>query len=104
MNLTQNSSMRIKITQKAREFLQKSAKKELYIENFDVSQCCIPLATPPAVRKGRPSKPEKFNVYTVDGITVYYDQNLALKPEITIDTQGIGILKGLIVSDWVIKY
>ncbi|WP_407313070.1 CC/Se motif family (seleno)protein [Desulfosporosinus sp. SB140] len=72
--------MRIKITHKAKEFLHRSEKTELYIEHFDDSQCCIPLTTSPAVRKGRPSKPKKFNVYTVDGITVYYDRNLACKP------------------------
>ncbi|MDQ7092007.1 CC/Se motif family (seleno)protein [Desulfosporosinus sp. PR] len=92
--------MRIKITHKAKEFLQKSGKTELYIERFDDSQCCIPLTISPAVRKGKPPKPEKFNIHTADEFTVYYDRSLACKDELTIDSQGIGIVKGLIISDW----
>jgi hypothetical protein len=96
--------MKINITPKAIEFLQKANKHELYIENLVVTQCCIPLATPPTVRKGSPRKPENFFVYDVDGITVYYDRNLIRKTEITVDAQGLWFSKGLLVTDWVIKY
>ena len=72
MDLNLKTSMKINITQKAMEFLLKANKHELYIERLVVTQCCIPLATPPTVRKGCPSKPENFYVFDVDGITVYY--------------------------------
>ena len=98
------TSMKINLTQKAMEFLDKANKHELYIENIDVVQCCIPLASPPIVRKGSPCKPEDFVVFNVDEITVYYDRDLRIKTEITIDAQGLWVSKGLYVSDWVIKY
>jgi len=104
MDVNLETSMKIKITQKAIEFLQKSNKHELYIENIDVAQCCIPLASPPMVRRGSPRKPEDFLVFDVNGTTVYYDRNLRLKTEITVDAQGLWISRGLFISDWVIKY
>ena len=106
MDLNHKTSMKMKIniTQKAMEFLQKAKKSAFYIERLVVTQCCIPLSTPPTVRKGSPRNPEDFHVYDVDEITVYYDRNLIWKRELTIDTQGYWFIKGLIVSDWVIKY
>ncbi|ODA42287.1 CC/Se motif family (seleno)protein [Desulfosporosinus sp. BG] len=104
LNHTTSTKMKINITQKALELLQKAKKIELYIERFVVTDCCVPLSTPPAVRKGRPLKPENFYAFEVDGITVYYDRNLISKSEVTIDAQGFGFIKGLIVTDWVIKY
>jgi len=98
------TSMKINITQKAMEFLHKAKKNEFYIELMILTQCCIPLATPPKVRKGSPRKPENFHRYNVNGITVYYDRNLIPKPEVTIDTEILGFSEGLIVTDWVIKY
>ena len=104
MNLSLVPSMKINITQKALEFLQKAKKSEFYIERLIVTQCCIPLSTPPAVHKGRPRIPENFHVFHVDNITVYYDRNLISKRVLTIDAQRLRFLKGLIVSDWVVKY
>lgn len=104
MDLNHKTTMKINITQKAMKFLQKAKKNEFYIERLVVTQCCIPLSTPPTVRKGRPRKPEDFHVYAVDEITVYYDRNLINKSELTIDAQRFRFIKGLIVSDWVIKY
>ena len=105
MNLDlKTMKMKINITQKAMEILQKDKKIELYIERFIVSNCCVPLSTPPSVRKGRPRKPENFYAFDVDGIIVYYDRNLISKSELTIDAQGVGFIKGLIISDWVIRY
>lgn len=104
LNLKTNMSMKINITQKAMDFLQKANKQDLYIERLVVTQCCIPLATPPTVRKGSPRKPDDFYAINVDGITVYYDRNLITKSVVTIDAQGVGFIKGLFVSDWVIKY
>lgn len=104
MDLKVPTTMKINITQKAIEFLEKAHQHELYVENIDVAQCCIPLTSPPIVRKGSPLKPEHFSVFDVDGIAVYYDRNLRLKEEITIDVQGLWISRGLFVSDWVIKY
>lgn len=103
MNLN-HKTMKINITQKAMEILQRAKKIELYIERFIVSDCCVPLSTPPSVRKGRPRKPENFYAFDVDGIIVYYDRNLISKSELTIDAQGVGFIKGLIISDWVIRY
>ena len=103
MNLNLKT-MKINITQKAMEILQRAKKIELYIERFIVSDCCVPLSTPPSVRKGRPRKPENFYAFDVDGIIVYYDRNLISKSELTIDAQGVGFIKGLIISDWVIRY
>lgn len=104
LDLKSNMKMKINITQKAKEFLQRAKKIELYIERLVVSECCIPLSTPPSVHKGSPRKPEDFYAYDVEGITVYYDRNLINKPELTIDVQGFGFAKGLYVSNWVIKY
>lgn len=104
MDLDLKPNMKINITQKAMEFLQKANKREFYIERFVVSQCCIPLSTPPTVRKGGSRKLENFYVFDVDGITVYYDRNLIQKKEITVDAQGSGFSKVLQVTDWVIKY
>lgn len=104
LDLKSNMKMKINITQKAKKFLQKAKKIELYVERIVVSECCIPLSTPPSVRKGCPRRPEDFYAYDVEGITVYYDRNLINKPELTIDAQGLGFIKGLYVSDWVIRY
>ena len=104
MDRNLNTSMKINITQKAREFLQKAKKNDLYIERLVVTDCCVPLATPPTVTKGRPRKQDDYHIFEVDGLTVFYDRNLISKPEITIDTQKFGFIKGLIVTDWVIKY
>ena len=104
MDLNLKPNMTINITRKAMEFLEKANKHELYIENIDVAQCCIPLASPPMVRKGSPRKPEDFLMFDVDGTAVYYDRNLRLKTEITVDAQGLWITRGLFISDWVIKY
>lgn len=99
-----NRNMKINITQKAMKFLQKAKKSRFYIKRVVVTQCCIPLSTPPTVRKGSPRKLENFHEYNVDGITIYYDRDLIWKPELTIDTQGLGWYERLFVSDWVIKY
>ncbi|MDP4127758.1 MAG: CC/Se motif family (seleno)protein [Bacillota bacterium] len=104
LELKANMKMKINITQKAMDYLQKAKKIELYIERFVVTDCCVPLSTPPSVRKGRPRKPEDFYAYNVEGITVYYDRNLINKSALTIDAQGFGFAKGLFVSDWIIKY
>lgn len=103
LDLKSNMKMKIFITQKAKEFLQKARKIELYVERLVVSECCVPLSTPPNVRKGRPRKPDDFYAYEVGGITVYYDRNLINKSKLTIDAQGSGFFKELFVSDWVIK-
>ncbi|HBV87783.1 CC/Se motif family (seleno)protein [Desulfosporosinus sp.] len=97
-------SMTINITQKALKFLQKAKKKKLYIKRLVVTQCCIPISTPPTVRKGSPRKLDDYYQFNVNGITVYYDRNLIRKPELTIDTQGLGFYERLVVSDWVIRY
>lgn len=104
MDLDLITGMKINITQKAIEFLEKAKKQEFYIERLVVTQCCIPLVTPPTVRKGGPRKPENFYVFNVDEITVYYDRNLIQKKEITVDVQSLGFNKGLHITDWVIKY
>ena len=96
--------MQINITNRAKEFLRKTKKDDLHIELIEIQQCCIPLSVPPVVRKGRPHKPDMFDKFEVNGITVYYDRRLALKSDITVDAQGIGFFKGLIVADWEIKY
>lgn len=104
MELNLMTDIKFNVTQKAKDFLQKAGKTELYVEAVDIQQCCIPLVVPPTVRKGRPYKPEKFDVFDIEGITIYYDRNLIRKPEVTIDAQGIGFAKGLKVSNWEIKY
>lgn len=96
--------MQINITDQAIDFLHKTKKNELYIELVEIQQCCIPLVVPPIVRKGRPSKPDLFHKFEVNGMTVYYDRRLIQKTEITVEAQGIGFVKGLIVADWEIKY
>lgn len=96
--------MKINLTSKAKEFLQKSGKNELYIEAVEIQQCCIPLSAPPSVHKGRPLKPEKFQQFESDGFSVFYDRNLMEKPEIVIGIQGFGFLKTLAVTNWEIRY
>jgi len=96
--------MQINMTDKALEFLRKTNTNELYIELIEIQQCCITLVTPPVVRKGAPNKPDMFHKFVVNGITVYYDRRLILKTGITVEAQGISFMKGLIVSDWEIKY
>lgn len=103
-NLKTSMNMNFNITQKAMKFLQKAKKNKLYIKRVVVTQCCIPLSTPPTVRKGSPRKPENFHEYNVDGITVYYDRDLISKSELTIDAQGQGFSERLIVTDWAIRY
>lgn len=97
-------NMTIKITQKAREFLQKAKKNKLYIKRMVVTECCIPLSTPPTVHKGSPRKLENYYEFDVEGITVYYDRDLIRKSELTIDTKGLGWSEQLMVTDWVIRY
>lgn len=103
-NLKTIMNMNINITQKAMKFLQKAKKNKLYIKRVVVTQCCIPISTPPTVRKGSPRKPENFYEHNINGIIVYYDRDLIRKPELTIDTQGQGLFEHLIVIDWVIRY
>lgn len=104
MDLNLNTNMKINITQKALELLQKANEHEFCIERLVVTQCCIPIATPPTVNKGSPRRPDDFHLFNVDGITVYYDRNLIRKTEITVDVQLSGFSKELVVTDWVIKY
>jgi len=96
--------IKINITPRAKEYLERTGSKELYIELVEIKQCCIPLAAPPDVRKGRPAKPENFLKLEADGFTVYYDRSLIRRPEITIDVQGFGIFKGLVITDWEIRF
>ena len=103
-NLEKMMTMNINITQKAMNFLQKAKKNKLYIKRVVVTQCCIPLSTPPAVRKGSPRKLENFYEFNVEGITIYYDRDLIRKSELTIDTQKQGFSERLMISDWIIRY
>jgi len=104
LKTSMNKNMTINITQKALKFLQKAKKNTLYIKRMVVTQCCIPISTPPTVRKGSPRKPENYHQFNLDGITVYYDRDLIHKPELTIDTDGLGFSERLMVSDWAIRY
>ncbi|KGK87073.1 hypothetical protein DP73_14700 [Desulfosporosinus sp. HMP52] len=103
-NLITSKNMIINITQNALKFLQKAKKNKLYIKRLVVTQCCIPLSTPPTVRKGSPRKPENYYQFNTDGITVFYDRDLIHKSQLTIDTEGFGFSERLMISDWIIKY
>lgn len=100
----QNQAMTFSFTPKAKEFLLQKQPPVLHIEAVEINQCCIPLVTPPQVRRGAPYKPEKFIPIEAEGITIYYDRELPKRPQITIDLQGVGFIKGLKISDWQIRY
>lgn len=104
MNIQDKEEMKIILTPRAQEFLQHAGTNAISIEAIEIQQCCIPLTVPPVVRKGSPHKPEKFVLLQSDGYSIYFDKDLRYRPQITIDTKGIGFMKGLQISDWEIRY
>lgn len=95
-----NQAISFTFTPKAKEFLQQKQSTSVHIENMCLDACCIPVVSPPQVRRGTPLKPEQFIPMVAEGITIYYDRFLPKRPEITIELFGIGFLKMLRVADW----
>ncbi|MDA8229088.1 MAG: CC/Se motif family (seleno)protein [Desulfitobacterium hafniense] len=104
MDFNLETEMYIIITPKALEFLKRNNTKNLYIQSVNINQCCIPVIAPPEVHKGVPRQPDKFRLKEMDGLTIYYDKGLPLKPKITIDVQGFGFIKALKIIDWEIRF
>lgn len=87
-------------TTRALTYLHHSGVTDIYVEQVNIQQCCIPLMSPPTVRKGAPLKPEDFLTLEADGIRVFYDKDLQRPDKLTIDTQSYGFAKALVVKDW----
>ncbi|CAA7600991.1 Hypothetical protein DEACI_1644 [Acididesulfobacillus acetoxydans] len=87
-------------TPRARTYLEKRGVREIYVEPVNIVECCIPVISPPSVRKGTPPKPENFLVLEADGIRVFYDKDLLRPDTLTIDTQSYGFAKTLVIKDW----
>lgn len=100
----QDQSINFKFTPEAKEYLQQKESASVHIESQDLDACCIPIVSPPQVRRGVPLKPEKFIPMEAEGITVYYDRCLPKRPQLTIELYGVGFLKGLRVADWEIHF
>ncbi|HVJ49467.1 CC/Se motif family (seleno)protein [Desulfitobacterium sp.] len=98
-----NQAISFTFTPKAKEYLLQKPPVSVYIEDMTLEACCIPIVSPPQVRRGTPLKPEKFISLEADGITIYYDRFLPKRPEITIELFGVGFLKGLRIADWKIN-
>ncbi|MHB1654197.1 MAG: CC/Se motif family (seleno)protein [Desulfitobacteriaceae bacterium] len=88
------------LTVKAQEYLNRAGVQNLYVEQVNIQQCCIPLISPPVVRKGIPLKPANFITSEYEGYTIYFAKNLQWPPVFTIDTQNFGIAKTLVIKDW----
>lgn len=101
---TQSPVISFTFTPEAKEFLLQKQVASVQIESMDLDACCIPIVSPPHVRRGTPLKPEKFIPMEADGITIYYDRYLPRRPEIKIELSGFGFFKGLRVADWKIKF
>lgn len=97
------TEVNIVITPRTQEYLKKSNCQEIMIDAINVDSCCIPIIAPPEVRKGMPMKPERYRLIEKEGISIYYEKVLPLRPQITIDTQGFGFIKTLRIADWEIK-
>lgn len=98
------TGVNIVITPRAQEYLKKSNCQEITIEEIDISSCCIPIAAPPDVRKGRPAKLGRFVLLENDGLSIYYSIGLPIRDQITIDAQGFGFIKILKIADWEVKF
>jgi hypothetical protein len=94
----------IVFTPRAQQYLEKNNCKEITIEMLDISSCCIPVIAPPDVRRGMPREPKRFNLIEKDGLSIYYQRGLPIKPKVTIDVQGFGFIKLLKIVDWEIKF
>lgn len=91
---------RVELTPKAQEYLRRTGVKELYLEQVNIQQCCVPLISPPEVHKGIPSKAENFVTMTFEEFTIYYERDLKTPPVMIIDIQNFGFLKNLVVKNW----
>lgn len=98
------TEVNIVITPRTQEYLKKSNCQDIMIDAIDISSCCIPVVAPPDVRKGIPTKPERYRLIEKEGISIYYEKVLPLRSQITIDTQGFGFIKMLKIADWEIKF
>lgn len=99
-----NHALSFSFTPEAKEFLAQKQTVSVHIESQDLDACCIPIVSPPQVRRGIPLKPENFIPMDVDGIIVYYDRYLPKRPEIKIELSGFGVFRGLRVANWEIKF
>ncbi len=88
------------LTDRAQAYLRRGGVQNLYVEDANVQQCCIPLIAPPVVHKGIPPKPENFIPLEANGWTIYYEKNLLGPKTFTIDIQSYVIAKTLIVKGW----
>ncbi|AHF06404.1 CC/Se motif family (seleno)protein [Desulfitobacterium metallireducens] len=100
----QHPAISFTFTPEAKEFLLQKQVASVHIESMDLDACCIPIVSPPAVRRGNPLKPENFIPMNAEGITVYYDRYLPKRPEVKIELSGFGLFKGLRVANWEIKF
>lgn len=103
-NQAQKPLMSFTFTPEAKEFLNLKQAASVLIESMDLDACCIPVVSPPQVRRGTPLKPENFIPMEAEGITIYYDRYLPKRPEVIIELSGFGVFKGLRVANWEIKF
>lgn len=88
------------LTPKAQSYLRQNNVKSLYLESVDIQKCCVPLMALPAIHKGIPSNAERFIPLTFEDFTIYYEKVLQGPPVFTVDLQGIGFIKNLVLKDW----
>jgi hypothetical protein len=104
MDIIVQPEVNIVFTSKVKEYLEKNNIKEITMEAIDISSCCIPVVAPPDVRKGAPREPKQYLLIEKDGVNIYYQRNLPIRPQVTIDIQRFGFIKALKINDWEIKF
>ncbi|MEA4901924.1 CC/Se motif family (seleno)protein [Desulfitobacterium sp.] len=100
----QKPMISLKFTPEAKDFLFQKKVDSIHIISMDLDACCIPVVSPPAVRRGAPHNSERFITMDADGITVYYDRCLPKRAEIIIELSVVGFFKNLRVANWRIKF
>ena len=87
----------ITITDATKEFLAKKGKHTITIDVvMSGAACCVNMETAD-IRLHPPRDPEKFNLYTVDGIDIYLLKSaIVQKPVLTLDIEGALFLKSIV--------
>ena len=86
------------ITNKALEYI-KSHGKPVYLELFQVINCCIDIRESPSVRLGQPHDPHNYSFEEIEGIMVYIPHELPAIP-LTITLSNFFGFKKLVIEGW----
>lgn len=86
--------MKISITDLAKDYIQRKGIEELHVYlNFSIG-CTITFR--PLIKTGKPEDVASYEEYEVDGVKVYYSEELGSEEDFTIGYQKIGEVELLV--------